>query len=152
VLVYECLYSVHCLFVCLCLGTIDLEGCVSVVPHTDPIKNYKHVFDVCTRERVYHLSADTHEEKWAWVNTLQELLFPPKVKGAGRKRGREGRGRKGGSKALGVVITSQSPQPVMKKRSSQIWSGKIIMLSKNGPPQPFLWKTRKVSTVDNGFP
>ena len=52
-----------------------------VVPHTDPVKNYKHVFDVCTADRVYHLSAESTEEKLAWVNTLKELIFPPKVTG-----------------------------------------------------------------------
>ncbi len=52
---------------------------MGVLPHTDPIKNYKHVFDVCTEDRVYHLSAESSEDKWSWVNTLQNLLFPPKV-------------------------------------------------------------------------
>ena len=69
------------LCVCLYAGTINLEECVGVVPHTDPVKNYKHVFDVRTKERVYHLSAETSEEKWAWISTLQGLLFPPKVRG-----------------------------------------------------------------------
>ncbi len=43
----------------------------------ESIKNYKFVFDVCTSERVYHLAADTEEERLDWVSTLRELLFSP---------------------------------------------------------------------------
>ncbi len=40
-----------------------------------PVKNFKFVFDVSTTERVYHLAADSEEERAEWVATLKELLF-----------------------------------------------------------------------------
>lgn len=56
-------------------GTINLSSCLSVVSLNEPIKNYKFVFDVCTSERVYHLAADSEEERMEWVTTLKDLLF-----------------------------------------------------------------------------
>lgn len=57
------------------IGSIDLNNCISVVSLTESIKNFRFVFDVCTTERVYHLAADSEEERTEWVKTLKELLF-----------------------------------------------------------------------------
>ena len=57
------------------VGSINLNSCLSVVSLNEPIKHYKFVFDVCTTERVYHLAADTEEERSEWVSTLKELLY-----------------------------------------------------------------------------
>ena len=59
----------------LCAGSINLKSCLSVVALTEPLKNFKFVFDVCTTDRVYHLAADTEEDRTEWVNTLKTLLF-----------------------------------------------------------------------------
>ena len=61
-------------------GDINLNSCLSVVTLNEPIKHYKFVFDVCTSERVYHLAADTEEERSDWVSTLKDLLFNPQQK------------------------------------------------------------------------
>lgn len=58
------------------VGSINLNSCLSVVLLNEPIRHYKFVFDVCTTERVYHLAADTEEERLEWVSTLRDLLFP----------------------------------------------------------------------------
>ena len=57
-------------------GVIDLRVCIRVESR-EPIKNYKYVFDVCTGERTYHLSAETSEEKEEWIETLNRTLFSP---------------------------------------------------------------------------
>lgn len=64
-------------YVCIiqCTGTIDLNCCLSVISSSVPVKNFKFVFDVSTTERVYHLAADSEEERAEWVATLKELLF-----------------------------------------------------------------------------
>ena len=50
------------------------------------VKGHKYVFDVCTKDRKYHLAADTPSEKHEWIQTLNEVLFstsvvPPQVTG-----------------------------------------------------------------------
>lgn len=62
-------------------GTIDLNCCLSVISSSVPVKNFKFVFDVSTTERVYHLAADSEEERAEWVATLKELLFSAQKNG-----------------------------------------------------------------------
>ena len=49
---------------------------MSVISSSVPVKNFKFVFDVSTTDRVYHLAADSEEERLDWVSTLKDLLFP----------------------------------------------------------------------------
>ena len=39
------------------------------------MKGHKHVFDVCTVDRTYHLAAESAEEKNEWIITLKDMLF-----------------------------------------------------------------------------
>ncbi|XP_064401081.1 sesquipedalian-1-like isoform X2 [Halichondria panicea] len=55
-------------------GVINLNSCTQVISR-EPIKGHKHVFDVHTEERVYHLVAESGEDKQEWVDTLNTLLF-----------------------------------------------------------------------------
>ena len=55
-------------------GVIDLRLCTEVVD-SEPVKGHKFVFDVCTSERVYHLDAESAEQKEKWVTALCQLLF-----------------------------------------------------------------------------
>ena len=57
-------------------GSINLNSCLSVMSSSLPVKNFKFVFDVSTTDRVYHLAADSEEERLDWVSTLKDLLFP----------------------------------------------------------------------------
>ena len=57
-------------------GSINLNSCLSVISSSVPVKNFKFVFDVSTTDRVYHLAADSEEERLDWVSTLKDLLFP----------------------------------------------------------------------------
>lgn len=40
-----------------------------------PVKGHKFVLDICTKERMYHLAAETPSEKYEWMETLNDLLF-----------------------------------------------------------------------------
>jgi len=46
-----------------------------MVANRENLKGYKHVFDVCTMERTYHLAADSFTEKHEWIDTLNRTLF-----------------------------------------------------------------------------
>ena len=39
------------------------------------LKGHNYVFDICTKERTYHIAAETPTEKFEWMKTLNELLF-----------------------------------------------------------------------------
>ena len=67
----------HCILLSLSLsfaGIINLENC-SKVTNRENMRGYKHVFDVCTSERKYHLVADSEVEKHDWIDTLNTTLF-----------------------------------------------------------------------------
>lgn len=69
----------HC--ICLLLhieGMINLKDCDKVISR-EPIKGHRHVFDVCTEDRIYHLAAETAAEKRNWIDTLNTLLFTEQV-------------------------------------------------------------------------
>lgn len=55
-------------------GVINLQVCNKVVSR-EPFRGHKHVFDVCTSDRVYHLNAESAEEKDEWIRALCTLLF-----------------------------------------------------------------------------
>ena len=55
-------------------GVINLNSCTQVKSR-EPIKGHKHVFDVHTEDRVYHLVAESGEDKQEWIDTLNTLLF-----------------------------------------------------------------------------
>jgi hypothetical protein len=55
-------------------GIINLKGCTRV-SGSAPIKGHKFVFDIITKERMYHVAADTPSEKHEWMKTLNDLLF-----------------------------------------------------------------------------
>jgi hypothetical protein len=57
-------------------GVIKLQTC-SKVTNRENMRGFKHVFDVCTSERTYHLVADSSQEKHDWINTLNTTLFTP---------------------------------------------------------------------------
>ena len=54
-------------------GVINLSECSKIV-HRESIKGHKFVFDVCTHDRVYHLAAESIEEKQQWIGTLNRVL------------------------------------------------------------------------------
>ncbi len=60
------------------LGVINLKVC-TLVTSRESIKGHKHVFDVRTEKRVYHLAADSTLEKVEWITTLNKMLFVEKV-------------------------------------------------------------------------
>ena len=66
--------QVVCFFFKFYPGIIDLTNCTRV-SGSAPIKGHKHVLDVCTKDRRYHLAADTPTEKHNWMEILNELLF-----------------------------------------------------------------------------
>lgn len=39
------------------------------------MRGFKHVFDVCTSDRKYHLVAENDEDKKTWIDTLNTTLF-----------------------------------------------------------------------------
>ena len=55
-------------------GVINLQLCHKVVSR-EPVRGHKYVFDVVTSERVYHLNAESADEKDEWIKTLCRLLF-----------------------------------------------------------------------------
>lgn len=55
-------------------GVIMLNSC-HLIHSREPVKGHKFVFDVCTAERIYHLAAESAEEKKNWLQTLNNLLF-----------------------------------------------------------------------------
>ena len=55
-------------------GVIDLKNCTRV-SGVARIKGHNYVFDICTKERTYHIAAETPTEKHEWMKTLNELLF-----------------------------------------------------------------------------
>ena len=57
-------------------GIIKLQTCTKVT-NRENMRGFKHVFDVCTSERTYHLVADSSQEKYDWINTLNATLFTP---------------------------------------------------------------------------
>ncbi|XP_064388689.1 uncharacterized protein LOC135336766 isoform X2 [Halichondria panicea] len=50
-------------------GVINMNSCTQVISR-EPIKGHEHVFDVHTKERVYHLVAESGNDKQDWVDTL----------------------------------------------------------------------------------
>ena len=58
------------------LGIIDLKTC-SKVTNRENMRGFKHVFDVWTAERRYHLVADNELDKRDWIDTLNTTLFTP---------------------------------------------------------------------------
>ena len=39
------------------------------------LKGHNYVFDIFTKDRTYHIAAETPTEKYEWMKTLNELLF-----------------------------------------------------------------------------
>ena len=60
-------------------GVINLNTCTQVNSR-EPMKGHRHVFDIHTEERIYHLVAESGEEKQEWIDTLKTLLFTPQVR------------------------------------------------------------------------
>ena len=56
------------------LGLIDLNCCSGVL-NREQMKGHKQVFDIVTPTRVFHLSADTLEERKQWVEVLNTSIF-----------------------------------------------------------------------------
>ena len=56
------------------LNSINLNDCSGVLKR-EPLKGHKHVFDIVTPTRVFHLSADTKEEREDWVDLLNTNIF-----------------------------------------------------------------------------
>ena len=54
-------------------GVIKLSECREIA-NRESIKGHKFVFDVCTHGRVYHLAAESIEEKQQWIGTLNRVL------------------------------------------------------------------------------
>ncbi|XP_003387588.1 PREDICTED: son of sevenless homolog 1-like isoform X2 [Amphimedon queenslandica] len=59
-------------------GIVNLTECYRVSGSV-AVKGHKYVFDVCTKDRKYHLAADTPSEKHMWIQTLNEVLFSTSV-------------------------------------------------------------------------
>ena len=55
-------------------GIVDLKNC-SKVTNRENMRGFKHVFDVVTQERKYHLVADNELEKRSWIDILNTTLF-----------------------------------------------------------------------------
>eukprot|EP00117_Sycon_ciliatum_P035665 scpid32335/ scgid26987/ GRB2-associated-binding protein 2; GRB2-associated binder 2; Growth factor receptor bound protein 2-associated protein 2; PH domain-containing adaptor molecule p97 len=55
-------------------GVIDLRDCSGVVASAKEIRGHKNVFNVVTKRRCYHLSADTVADKEKWVFELQRIV------------------------------------------------------------------------------
>ena len=79
--ILQYLYQLYCHFMCVYAttfyfssGVIVLTNCLRVSASA-PLKGHKNVFDVCTKERTYHLAAETPTEKHEWMETLNQLLF-----------------------------------------------------------------------------
>ena len=64
----------------ICLGVIDLRDCSGVVSSVKEIRGHKNIFNVVTKRRCYHLSADTVTEKDKWVYELQRIVNDCKVR------------------------------------------------------------------------
>lgn len=62
-------------------GTIDLAT-VTTVAATQSVDHFD--FDVTTPTRVYHLRADSHEQRQYWVKGLNKILNPPTVANKGK--------------------------------------------------------------------
>ena len=56
------------------LGLIELNSCSGVL-NREQMKSHKHVFDIVTPTRVFHLSADSSEERDQWVHVLNMNIF-----------------------------------------------------------------------------
>ncbi len=63
------LTALHCFLDFLPIGVINMNSCTQVISR-EPIKGHEHVFDVHTKERVYHLVAESGNDKQDWVDTL----------------------------------------------------------------------------------
>ena len=55
-------------------GIIDLKTC-SKVTNRENMRGFKHVFDVCTSDRNYHLVAESDVDKRTWIETINTTLF-----------------------------------------------------------------------------
>ena len=71
-----CSWDFHSVCLPFFTGVIKLQTC-SKVTNRENMRGFKHVFDVCTSERTYHLVADSSQEKHDWINTLNTTLFTP---------------------------------------------------------------------------
>lgn len=60
------------------LGIVNLTECYRV-SGSAAVKGHRYVFDVCTKDRKYHLAADTPSEKHGWIQMLNEVLFSTSV-------------------------------------------------------------------------
>ncbi|KAI6652175.1 Son of sevenless-like protein 1-like [Oopsacas minuta] len=56
------------------LGMIELNNCSGVLKR-EQMKSHKHVFDIVTPTRVFHLSAESTEEREEWVSLLNTNIF-----------------------------------------------------------------------------
>ena len=56
------------------LGMIELNKCSGVLKR-EQMKSHKHVFDIVTPTRVFHLSAESMEEREQWVELLNNNIF-----------------------------------------------------------------------------
>ena len=56
------------------LGMIELNKCSGVLKR-EQMKSHKHVFDIVTPSRVFHLSAESMEEREEWVELLNKNIF-----------------------------------------------------------------------------
>ena len=56
------------------LGLIELNSCSGVLKR-EQMKSHKNVFDIVTPTRVFHLSADSMEERDLWVDVLNTNVF-----------------------------------------------------------------------------
>lgn len=56
------------------LGMIELNKCSGVLKR-EQMKSHKHVFDIVTPTRVFHLSAESMEEREEWVELLNNNIF-----------------------------------------------------------------------------